>query len=226
MPIFYTDRIHLLYIHIPKTGGMSIEKYFYETFGIERTCYTGYGYSHPRIDFPTLFGKNQEFTLQHLTFEKYCKYGKLLFDIDVLEDPTLIVLATVRNPYDRIISDLYFFVVQTKITADSTRQDIEDAIRIYLNNPNYDYDNHRLPQYKFLIDSNDGKIPERICILKTESLTQDMHELGFTDFHFNENLNRTGKQMNYRDLLTDASIQMINQYYYQDFIYFGYPMIV
>lgn len=222
MPYFKTTKINLLYIHIPKTGGMSVEQYFYEKYKIPKTYKTAYGYSHPDIDFKVLFEKDQEFTLQHLTYQKYCKYG-YLFDLDIL-DTNLNIITTVRNPYERIISDMFFFVVQTNITIDSTKKDIEDAIRLYLNRTDYDYDNHRLPQYKFLIDE-DGNIPRNVVILKTEILRQEMQDVGFLDFNYNENKNRIGKKIDYFYLLTNESIHMINDFYDLDFKYFGYTKI-
>ena len=222
MPYFKNTDINLLYIHIPKTGGMSIEKYLYDKFNIERTYKTSYGYSHPDIDFKNLFGKDQEYTLQHLTYQKYSNYG-YLFDLDIL-DATLNIIATIRNPYERIISDMFFFIVQTNINIDSTKKDIEDAIRVYLYREDYDYDNHRLPQYQFLVDNN-GNIPRNIVILKTENLHQEMKDIGFSDFNYSENKNRIGKSINYYDLLTEESIRMINDFYDKDFELFGYTKI-
>ena len=35
MPYFKNDNINILFIHIPKTGGSSLENYFSSKFGIE-----------------------------------------------------------------------------------------------------------------------------------------------------------------------------------------------
>lgn len=225
MPYFKTKDINLFYIHVPKTGGMSIEKYFYEKYKIERGYENAYGYTYPNIQYDIIFGKGH--TLQHTPYSLISQpeIGHALFNIcHEYCGNHLIFLATVRNPYHRIISDLFFFIQYTGITKQSTKEEIEKAIHIYLNNSNYDYDNHRLPQWLLLVDC-DGNIPNNMIILKTETLTVQMHEMGFTDFLFEENTNRSGSKINYMDLLTPNSIQLINEYYKEDFKRFSYEMI-
>ena len=202
---------------------MSIEKYFYEKWGIPRTHKTAYGYSYPdpRIDFNATFG-GPGHTLQHIPFSLIEKRGTELFDVDWTD---LVLLATVRNPYHRIVSDLFFFIQYTGITRNSTPQDVEKAIYHYLTNETYDYDNHRLPQWKMLVRGRDGKIPPEMIILKTESLTEEMHQMGFTDFSFHENPNRTGEKIDYMSLFTPRSIEMVNLYYEKDFELFHYSML-
>jgi hypothetical protein len=223
MPYFKKKSLNanIFYIHVPKTGGMSIEQYFYNKFNIERNYKNAYGYVYPNVDYNKLFGKGH--TLQHIPYTTIITYGHELFELD---DSTndLIFLATVRNPYDRIVSDLFFFIQYTGITITSTKIEIEHAIYKYLTNEEYDYDNHRIPQCKLLKDAY-GNIPNNMIILKTEVLTEEMHKMGFTDFYLKENMNRCGVNVKYMDLLTHQSIQWINDYYYEDFQIFCYPMI-
>jgi hypothetical protein len=223
MPYFKTPEINIFYIHIPKTGGMSIEKYFYEKYKIERGYKNAYGYTYPNINnYNLLFGKGN--TLQHTPYIiiSQPQIGEKLFEIcSMYNNNPLIYLSTVRNPYDRIISDLFFFVQYTNITVNSTKYDIETAIYKYLSNTEYDYDNHRLPQWTLITDCN-GNIPNNMIIIKTETMTEQMHEMGFTDFSFNENTNRCGIKLNYMDLLTPTAIKQINEYYKKDFEMFGY----
>jgi hypothetical protein len=105
---------------------------------------------------------------------------------------------------------------------------VERAIAGYLSNTEYDYDNHRLPQWEMLV-GEDGRLPSNIVIMKTETLTEQMWEAGFDDFTGFENRNRNaGEGVNvdiYMDLLTTESIRMINCYYRVDFERFGYEMI-
>jgi hypothetical protein len=225
MPYFKTPAVNLLYLHVPKTGGMSVEKYFYETLGVPRNYASLHGYFHPSISFREVFGNDQEHTLQHLTYRQIAGHSREL-GVDMSgADVPLTVLATVRNPYHRIISDMFFFVVHTGITVRSTKTDIEDAIRAYLTNPHYEYDNHRLPQYEFIRDC-EGFIPRNAVILRLETLAEDMREIGFADFDAHENRNRTGKrETDYIDLFTDEAIRTINKYYHDDFLHFGYTKI-
>ena len=57
------------------------------------------------------------------------------------------IISIVRNPYDKVLSDLFWF---KKIKDTDTPDDIANCVREYLYN--FDWDNHTLPQYQFLIN--------------------------------------------------------------------------
>ena len=57
----------------------------------------------------------------------------------------------------------------------------------------------------------------------TESLKNDMHNLGYTDFNIFQNVNE--KKLNYYDYLNNKSIEIINTFYHLDFILFNYDKI-
>ena len=60
-------------------------------------------------------------------------------------------------------------------------------------------------------------------MIKTETLTDDLKNIGFDDFTFfvnNDNINK-----DYSKYYNDDSIKLVNLYYEKDFIYFGYEMI-
>ena len=52
-----------------------------------------------------------------------------------------------------------------------------------------------------------------------------MKKIGYTDFKNHDNVNLTGKNINYMDYLNDNSIRWLNQMYEKDFKYFNYEMI-
>ena len=83
-------------------------------------------------------------------------------------------------------------------------------------------DNHYLQQYKFLIN-NCGNIDENIIILRTETLTKDMHDNGEILFDLRENQNKNN--VDYMEYLNSNSIKLINDVYYYYFLYFNYTMI-
>lgn len=60
------------------------------------------------------------------------------------------------------------------------------------------------------------------CV-KTESLKNDMNNLGYTDFNIFENVNIN--KLNYYDYLDNKSIEIINNFYHLDFILFNYDKI-
>lgn len=205
MPYFKNYKI--LFIHIPKTGGESVAEYFYKKYQLIRTMST-LNSSNAGRNF-TYYGHS----LQHLTYtEMYV--NKDFFDIDF---ENLTIYTIVRNPYNRIVSDLLFYKF---INEFSDPNFIENEIFKYLNS-NDEYDNHKLPQYKFIFYCD--KIIENIKIIRTESLTKDMNDLGFGDFENKKNV--TLGRHDYINLLTKNSIEMINKYYQLDFEYFGYQVL-
>ena len=199
MPI--VRRKKLIFIHIPKTGGTSLERYFIAKYGPINLM----GRKFP--------GTNH--TPQHLTYREILKYGQLT-------DEYYTIISIVRNPYTRIISDLLF---NKMITLKTKKEVIEIRIKNYLESEST-LDNHKTPQYEFLI--NNGQLIDCI-LLNTEKLTEQMRRIqtedfDFSDFDSHEN-KKTLNSENYMDKLTPESIRIINQYYAKDFEYFGYEMI-
>lgn len=152
-------------------------------------------------------------SLQHITYNQIVKYSNI-FDIDF---DNIKIITIVRNPYERIVSDLFFYKL---ITKDTHEDDVFNIIIKYLVSKNYD--NHNIPQYKFITDDN-KEIIQNIHILRTESLTIDMKNLGYNDFNLLKNVNIN--KVNYYKYLNDDSIRIINQFYHLDFILFNYNKI-
>lgn len=98
MPYFKTNNKNVLFIHIPKTGGTSVEHYLSEKYSLP-------------LNHKNLYGiiQNNEYininsSLQHLSFKEIIK-NKKYFNLDL---KNLKIFTIVRNPYDRIISQLFF----------------------------------------------------------------------------------------------------------------------
>ena len=155
--------------------------------------------------------KLQKVSLQHQTYETLYKYREL-FQINF--DENLKKLAFVRNPYDRIMSDIFWL----KFNENTDSQDeIYDTIRHYYFQRD-DLDNHNIPQYKFVTDENNELIPD-ITILKMENLTAELSTCGFTDYY------GPSESKSYMKYLNKDSIRVINLIYKKDFELFDYEMI-
>jgi hypothetical protein len=202
----YFPELNILFIHIPKTGGTSIEKYFENKSNI-------------KMSHKNLYSSNNEIlynhTLQHLTYNEIYNIKNILH----IDFNNVNIITVVRNPYERIISELFF---HNMINKNSSKDEVSIKLYEYINSKNT-YDNHKPPQYIFLIDNN-YKINNKIIILKTETLNYDMKKLGFTDFNFNEQKNKNSN-VNYYYYLNNYSINLINNYYDKDFYIFSYNKI-
>jgi hypothetical protein len=211
MPYFKNDDINVLFIHIPKTGGSSLEKYFSSKFNIllnNKSLYL-------HIEDKRLLNENMKInsSLQHITYNQIVEYSEI-FDINF---DNIKIITIVRNPYERIMSDLFQFKL---IKINTTKERVFDIINEYLVSENYD--NHNIAQHKF-VTNDKGEIIQNIHILKTESLTNNMNNLGYSDFNIFENINIY--KVNYYDYLNNKSIDIINQFYHLDFILFNYDKI-
>lgn len=200
----YFPKINLLFIHIPKTGGTTLEQLFQKYSQMK--LYSGKG----NKILPPPFSK---VSLQHQTYNIIYKYHKKL---GVNFNNKLKIIAVVRDPYNRIISDLFW---QKLIKEDTSITDVLNIIKKYIKGD--DYDNHNIPQYKFVTDDNDNLIKD-IIILKTESLNNDMQKLGFT-IKKNHGVGKCNNK-NYYKYLNNDSIRIINNFYKKDFELFNYEM--
>ena len=221
MPYFKNDAINILFIHIPKTGGSSIEKYFSRKFKIPLHNKSLFGFdTYKIIDITS--------SLQHMTYQQILKYKKNVIDFNNIQ-----IIATVRNPYNRIISDLLWFcgvnraknskinALKLEINPNSSREEVYEIIKKYVLSD--DMDNHNKPQHIFVTDNNNELIP-CIVVMRTETLKTDMHNLGYEDFDDHINSNKK-KKRDYLDYLNNDSLKLINDFYDLDFRLFKYKKI-
>ena len=208
---YYKEK-NLLFIHIPKTGGTVIEAEIKKKY--KQTLYSGY--INNILESP--FNK---FSLQHQFYTTIYKYQNKL-DVNF---NNIKIFTVVRNPYDRIISDLFWWkrkkkYPEFKINYNDTEEIYNFIKNNYLNRD--DLDNHNQPQYKFITDENLNLI-SNIKILKCETLNDTNNELNkFLGFNINikkENINK-----DYSKFLNKKSILLINEYYKKDFELFNYKI--
>jgi hypothetical protein len=217
----YFKSLDLLYIHIPKTGGMSIEEYFYNKCNIIRGPENISGW-YLKTDPKQRFPNNR--SLQHLTYQEICQ-NEEFFDYKNVNINNTTILVSVRNPYERIISDL-FWGGKIQNTDNLNEEMLYEMIYNYLY-VDCDSDNHRTHQYKYILD-NDNNLLKNIKVIKTESLKNDMIQLGYSDFNIFINKNKfdEDKKINYMDLLNIKTKTLIYEYYKKDFDVFGYSNLL
>lgn len=223
MPIFPSSNIIL--IHIPKTGGSSLERYFYQFESDE------FKYSRK-----SLFGPDTHYSLQHYT---YADINNLHINkgLDTFMDISQSVfIAVVRNPYHRMVSMFYYYynnaINQPLIYKFTTlpqlqqlfTEFIEQVISGYITND----DNHHRPQYQYLTTTGhteDININDNITIIKFENLYQELNdtlpELNIKIGDLPHEL-KSIRFTSYKSHYTSKSLQMVEDYYHNDFLLFGY----
>ena len=92
----YYPNKNILFIHIPKTGGTVIEDEIKKQYN--ETLYSGY--SNNILEYPY-----NKISLQHQLYTTIYKYKNILN----INFNNIKIFSVVRNPYDRIISDLFWY---------------------------------------------------------------------------------------------------------------------
>jgi len=171
--------------------------------------------------------KHKGYSLHHFTWndirtQKNILFGEKIAKLVDEKNNDMTFIASVRNPYDRIISELFFL---KKINKTFNQKSVFQVIKQFLNDKNH-YDNHKTPQYKFVINEK-GELIKNLKIVKTESLDSDMEKLGYKSFTNArcKNVNTKYNKSKYSNLLNRESIELINNYYEKDFEYFNYSKL-
>lgn len=205
----------ILFVHIPKTGGTSIELYFMSKGVPDKQLLTTEKWV------PTHKVWVRGVSLQHQRFQEIAAHAAASgIDITPLRK-----FAVVRNPYSRVISDLFFYrKITPRHSPAEVFRELKKYIDDYLRQPTA-YDNHARPQSDLILDEQ-GQIDPSLCIMRCETLTADMRAYGFKDFNIvaQQNQYKLGESQ-YMNLLNKDSISLINTVYAVDFNNFGYPMI-
>lgn len=210
MPI--SHRHKCIFVHIPKTGGSSIEKYLdirirtknlYRHSGHVKLQYNGMWY--PLHHLPATHIKK----IYPALFKKYYKF------------------SFVRNPYQRILS-LYLWLndekwqhLQNNVSDGnilSITKHFERWLDSFLKKNNY----MKLTQTQFLYSKNKLIVDD---VYKFENINSELERLKVKlndNFNSNEIHNATVKSFDRNKLLTDAVKEKIYNFYKEDFDNFGY----
>jgi len=213
MPYFNNDELNILFIHIPKTGGSSVEQYLSNKYSIKLNTSALYGFFSD--DFKKQHDITKIYSLQHYTYNELYDMRQIL-NIDFTNN--IQIFTVVRNPYYRLLSDLFYLGL---LKPDTNKTEVPRIIRRYIVR---NKDNHSIAQFRYIVDK-DGYLLPNIKILKTESLNSDMVKMGFGDFNIYERKNISGISDRYDDFLTPDVIKLVHFFYEEDFKYFDYDKI-
>ena len=200
MPI-YKDK-NILFIHVPKTAGTTIE-----------TALGGRSKEH----LYDASGKlpDQIVTRQHLFASEYRKYtGDAEYD-------NLYKFSVVRNPYDRLVSAYHFIsknkYVPQKIKNMSFDEFVKATLPMSDIERRYLFDGHLEPQIKYIDEDN-------IKIFKFEKLKSCFTSLNkkFGPLVFEHHLKSDRRP--WKKYYTPELKELVYNFYKEDFDRFGYTL--
>jgi hypothetical protein len=216
MPLYHKHK--LIHVHIPKTGGTSIEGQLLDKSDIKDQMLNGSDKNMLCYVADPIRKKSH----QHYTFLEIidcCREKNI--DLDGYSS-----FAVVRNPFIRAVSDFHFcntYFLNKKYKMDDIEL-IREEFRLFLlefldPESMEKFDWHAYPQYKYISDI-DGNSFDFIRVLRFENLSEDFLSLGIGDLvtHANESIRKYG----YEQYYTAETKDMILNYYKEDFIRFGY----
>ena len=204
----YYPEHNILFVHIPKTGGTNVEDEL-KKHGTQR-LYSSF--RNGKTEYPY-----NNVSLQHQLYVDLYNGRDLL---DIYFSPDLKIFAIVRNPYDRVISDLFHIGL---ITKDSTADHVCHVIKNkYLFRNDMEIDGHNRPQYKYVVDEKDNLV-EQIKIFKCEQLNASNEEIN-KYLGIDTDIKRDNVNKDYSKYLNQETIKLINSFYERDFTMFGYEM--
>ena len=200
----YYKEANILFIHIPKTGGSELEKELCKKY--HQTCRSDQPYN--KI-LPHPYNKN---SMQHQFYNTLFMYREKL-DIDFAKAK---VVAFIRNPYDRVISDLFWFNLINQ--SDKPERVLEVLKNQYINNENLD--NHNQPQFKFISDEH-GNLHKNIKLFRCENLNNENVELN-EFLGVETNMIRDNVNKDYSAYFNEESRNLIENFYERDFNLLNY----
>jgi hypothetical protein len=198
MPIFKDRSKEILFIHIPKTGGTTIERWLGASMNM---------YFHT-VGKPSAM----KITPQHMTIEDMILlFGGYQWDYS---------FAIVRDPYERIISE-YFYRTQMAVELYGERPNFSRWVIENLNQyrkNTFVLDNHLRPQYHFVNDKVEiyrfeSGLDQIVKKLSSEIGTQPPSKLS-----------RHNASERKEVIFSNEALEAVNEIYKNDFDYFGYAM--
>lgn len=197
----FNDKIKVIFIHIPKTGGTSIEnalncKEIKNGYGvINNKAIHHYSWKEYKNKYPKRFKNYYKFTI-------------------------------VRNPYDKILSDYYYLKHIAKLDIDNFQNITFDEYLNYcgeiVKNKLYNktkYHDHFLPQHKFIFNDNNNLMVNKI--LRFENFS---HINKFIKIRFKKDLQWLNKnKYSEKIILNQEQKDKIYEIYEKDFTLLSYP---
>ena len=227
----YFNKANLLFVHIPKNAGRSIELAFEKEKFLTSGFRSVANRAFTALARATSSGAVQErlhgsldvtLSAQHLTYCEIAMLG-LLKDVEDLN-----VFCVIRNPYDRILSSVCHFLDAPWKDAKNAKERVygfEKDLEKWLSLPVTDHNvrAHKRNQIDFMLDPLG--VNKMQYVLKFESLTEDFNRLCCDlnlDCTLDKRFGASGRVGTYRQYYNDHSRRLVEAYFARDLSAFDY----
>jgi Sulfotransferase family len=206
MPIFHN--IKILHIHIPRTAGTNITYYLSKKEEIKLLKFPNkINLYSSGVNNNDIKGFNSSY--QHLTYKEILTIYPDLSEYKIF--------AVVRNPYDRLVSEYHHQIDFTKkwtVKSNDIKEDFSNFVDWFLSQDD-EFDNHRLPQYRFIEGC------DNIKIIRYENLAEEFNNYFDDKLKFNI---LKSKREQYKDYYTNETKKKVLKYYKSDFEKFSFDI--
>ena len=200
----WNNKKKLIFIHIPKTGGTTIEEYM------------------NAIKKPTLrhgYGVFKNIVFQHFRWNDYIDF----MGIDSFNNYTK--FSIVRNPYERIISEYYWTPTETNLGYKSNKDfnSFLNNVKDIVKNKKYNdtiYHDHFIPQYEFICNKDNNIVVDHL--FRFENFDKVLNFLKDNEYKINKNKKENQCIYQKKINLTKKQKNIIYNLYKKDFKIFNY----
>jgi hypothetical protein len=200
------DKYKLIFVHIPKTGGTSIEFNFNFKLG---------SYNSKKHEY---WGIKDKKCMQHYLWNDYK-------ELEPEKWKFYYKFSVVRDPYKKIISAYKWNPVFGRNRKKTLKEFLEKAKDIIENDKYSDncYFDQIMPQYKFIFDRNDNLMVDKV--FKLETLNEKFNIfLDERDVDIEKLVHINKTKIGEEPILDKEDIKIINKLYKKDFELLGYKM--
>jgi hypothetical protein len=214
LPIYEHKNNKVLFIHIPKTAGSSINSIFRKL---------GWSESFVVSSRPADSLTHYKSTPQHL----HASVLKSIFNFQEFD----MIISIVRNPFDRIKSE-YYWQLSQQITSLNVADWLSHAFAKY-NHNKYIFDNHIRHQSDFIIDDDNQIIlkleDDGINKLKSMILNKTNNTFSLQKYLMKYNLLSIHHKKSIKvvdiELAFEKERSRIQEFYESDYKRFNYPIV-